>query len=896
MRRPHAYVVVLVLLALWANTSSEMGTLAQQSSDVLAPGFRLPDEVRPVRQAVRLAIDPREEAFSGIVDIDVAVRSPVEAIWLHATGLSIRDATLDISGRTERLRVVTGSDHVIGLVPSAPTVGPGPGRLRIQYDGTVSRRDMEGLFAQQEGDDWYVFTQFQPLGARRAFPCFDEPSFKIPWQLTLEIPSGDSGFSNTPEVAERSGARGTKTIEFAETRPMPSYLVAVAVGPFETVAAGKAGRKATAIRMLVPRGRSADAQWAVETTPRVLVALEEYFDAPYPYEKLDQVSVPVFLGAMENAGLVTYGQTFILHKPGEETISGRRTYVKLAAHELAHQWFGNLVTMAWWDDLWLNESFASWMAQRITSSVGPDWGIDVERVRSRARALAADSLATARQIRQPVETSHDIANAFDGITYAKGQSVLEMFEAWLGEDVFRRGIRQYIMQHEWRNATFTDFARALSDAAGRDVVQPLSSFLNQPGAPLVSVELKCDGGRARISLAQKRYLPLGSTGTPATWQVPVCVRYDTGGEHRRQCALLSAQEAEIPLGSTCPQWVLANDNFAGYYRAHHGDALLDRLLAADDDAITVAERVGLLGDLPALIRSGDVSAARALTVASRFASHPDRHIVESTMSIVRSVRPFVPREQADAYARLVRSLYGARARELGWRARPGEPEDTALLRKELVRAVGTVGRDAALVDEAVALTQRWLDEPTAIEADMVESVLQVAASSGDMRLFQRLYDAARSTGDRERRERQLGALGAFRETETARRALAVTLDTQIDPRESLWIIFALSSDPDTRELAYEFVRSQYEHLTARLPRGSVFEAASFLPFTAEGFCDEPSRRNVEAFFTPRVRGSPGGPRNLAQALESIDLCIAQRHVQEPSVAAFLSSVADRDGR
>ena len=416
-----------------------------------------------------------------------------------------------------------GTDHVVGLASDTATVGPGSGRLRIAYDGAISRRDMEGLFAQQEGDEWYAFTQFEPLGARRAFPCFDEPSVKIPWQITLQIPTRDSGFSNTPEISNRPGANGMKTIAFAETKPMPSYLVAVAVGPFEAVEAGKAGRKSTTIRILVPRGRSSEARWAVETTPRILIALKDYFDLPYPYEKLDQVSVPVFFGAMENPGLVTYGQTLMLQKPGEETINGRRTYVSIAAHELAHQWFGNLVTMAWWDDLWLNESFASWMGQRITNSLGPDWGIDVEKVWSRSEALITDSLATTRQVRQPIESLHDIANAFDGITYAKGQAVLEMFEAWLGEDVFRRGVRQYINQHQWGNATFTDFADALSKAADRDIVQPLSSFLNQPGAPLVSVEQKCEGERPRLVLAQKRYLPLGSAGAESSvWHVP-CV-------------------------------------------------------------------------------------------------------------------------------------------------------------------------------------------------------------------------------------------------------------------------------------------------------------------------------------------------------------------------------------
>jgi aminopeptidase N len=895
-REVNCIVVLWVSAALAPAVPHASGPAQQTSASPVsasaAPTLRLPGDVRPTRQSVELTINPREEKFSGVVDIELTMKSAVQTIWLNGSSLSIREATLHTNGGGRRLRTVPGNEQVIGFASDDGTVGPGTARLHIAYDGVISRRDIEGLFAQQEGNEWYAFTQFEALGARRAFPCFDEPTFKIPWQIALRISKDDSGFSNTPQISTASAADGTKRLLFAETRPLPSYLVAVAVGPFDVVDAGRAGRKSTPVRILVPRGHSGEARWAVETTPKLLAALEDYFDLPYPYEKLDQVSIPTFFGAMENPGLVTYGQTILLQKPEAETIPARRGYVSIAAHELAHQWFGDLVTMTWWDDIWLNESFASWLGQRITHRFRPDWGIDVEKVWSRSGALKMDGLSTARAVRQPIESTHDIANAFDGITYAKGEAVLEMLESWLGEDVFRRGVRQYIRNHEWKNATADDFIAALSSAAGRALGPAISSFLDRPGAPLITVDLNCDATNPRLGVAQKRYLPLGSKGdSTASWQLPVCIRYETNGSEQRQCTLLTTTAGEMELGSTnsCPQWVLGNDRLAGYYRVRHGGELLERLLRVDAAQLTTAERVGLLTDLPALVASGDVPAARALAIASSFAGDTNRHLVNATMNIVEGVRQFVPQAQNAAYAAMIRGLYGQRASSVGWESKAGEPEDDRLLRRDVLNIVGTLGRDASLVRQAVPLANSWLDDSKAVEADMVDVVLAVAARSGEGALFDRLHDMAKREADRDRRQHLLEGLGSFRTADLVPRALAITLEPEIDARESLWLLFSISSDPDTRASAYEFVKAHIDELTARAPRGSVFDVASFLPFVGAGFCDAQRRQDVEAFFAPRVQQAAGGPRNLAQALESIDLCIAQRHVQETSVSAFLSS-------
>ena len=298
---------------------------------------------------------------------------------------------------------------------------------------------MVGLFRKKDGDDWYVFSQFEPTEARRAFPCFDEPAYKVPWQLTIHAPKGNSVVSNTPIVSEADGEDGFRDVRFAETKPLPSYLVALGVGPFDFVDAGKACKNKVSLRIVTMRGKSSRAQYASEATAPLLNLLEEYFGIPYPYEKLDLMSVPqgALFGAMENAGLITFVEQYILATPQEDTPSFKRNYAWIATHEMSHMWVGDLVTMAWWDDTWLNESFATWMEDKILQRWKPEWQRDVAHVERRNSSADQDVLVSARRIRQPIESKDDITNAFDDISYGKGSAILTMFESWIGEKKFQ---------------------------------------------------------------------------------------------------------------------------------------------------------------------------------------------------------------------------------------------------------------------------------------------------------------------------------------------------------------------------------------------------------------------------------------------------------------------------
>ncbi len=863
--------------AAWADGSAAAGE---------APRLRLGDTVRPTGYEVELTLRPEAESFPGRVAIDLRLAEATPVIWLHGVDLEILEASLYADGVERAVTVLEGGEGFVGFEPEE-AVGPGAARLEIRYRGLLPEDEVAGLFRRRVGGDWYVFSQMEAIEARRAFPCFDEPRFKVPVRMTLTVPAEHLAVTNAALESEAAADAGMKTLRFKKTPPLPSYLLAVAVGPFDVAFAGRFGARKTPIRIITPRGRAAEAAWAAESTGPILELLEEYFGTPYPYEKLDQVAVLNFGGAMENAGLIAYDQELILSKPEEDTIPRQREYASVCAHEVAHMWFGDLVTMPWWDDLWLKESFATWMANKIVERWQPSWDVDVMTVRRRGGAMRADSLDTARQIRQPIESSHDIANAFDGITYAKGASVLNMFEAWVGEEKLRRGVRDYLARHADGSATAEDFLAAFERAGGRQVSDAFASFLDQNGVPLITAALDCQGeGPPRLSLSQQRYLPAGSTAEGLrTWRIPVCVEYGAGGSTGRECQLLTEPEATMTLTSAaaCPDWVLPNSDMAGYYRVDYGQGLLDRLLSVAGE-LSLAERVGLIDDLRSQARAGRLSYGEALARLPGLLEDPNRHIVRATASIVSDVADdLVPAGRSGDFARFVRALYGEQARALGWTARPEEDDDTRLLRATLVALVAGEGEDPALSAQAATLAEKWLKDRAAVDADMVADVLAVAAKDGDEALWQKLYQQARTPGDEQERARLLRAMGSFTDPALVARNLELGLSDEFPVFEVLSLLFGALREPATRPLAFAHVQENFDAWMARLPAGYQ----GLMPVTARFFCDESKAREADAFFRPRVKAMEGGPRELDQALESVRLCAARREAHLASVASFL---------
>ena len=504
-----------------------------------------------------------------------------------------------------------------------------------------------------------------------------------------------------------------------------------------------------------------------------------------------------------------------------------------------------------------------------------------------------DSLVSARKIRQPVESKDDIANAFDGITYEKGAAVIYMFEHWIGPDRFREGVERYMKRHSYANATASDFLAAVSEAAGRDIAPTFSTFLDQAGVPLVSVNLKCGEGKTTLALAQKRYLPLGSNApSKQTWQIPVCYRYSDSSTERRECALLKDLQAEVPVESatSCPAWILLNTDETGYYRTNYEGGLLEKLLVGSGKQLTPTERIGVIDDAQALVRSGDFPAGEALKLAPRFANDPARQVVASTVGIVGGINDhLVPEELRPNYERFIAKIYAERARRLGWQSKPDEGDETRLLRPVLVNLVANRGEDKILIDQAKKLAEQWFENRRVVSPDVTGLLLATAASHGNRALYDRFISTLKKTTEERERQWLLQAISSFRQPEMVEANFRLFLSGKVDSRESFGLLFGALNDPRTQTLPYKFVTENYDKIVAALPRSVDTDMSSYLPYAAGGFCDDDHRAQAEAFFKDRSAKATGGPRILAQVLESIRQCEATRTAQQLGITEFLKN-------
>jgi cytosol alanyl aminopeptidase len=892
----------LLLLAVCCATPKPQATQAPAAATVpaapgivvapsgLAPeppaGMRLPGTLKPLIQRVELTIVPAASTFEGTTELDVELASASDTLWLNVRALTVQTARARVGTEESSAQLFASPERV--ALRFAHPIGPGKATLRLSFSGAISSTEDAGIFHQKEGGDVYAMTQFEETDARRAFPCVDEPSAKIPWELTLRVPKELTAVSNTPVASVEPGGGGMKRVHFAQTKPLPSYLVAFAVGPYDFVEARPAGANKVPMRIYTPKGRTAEAAYAVRTSPEILEVLEKYFGIPYPYEKLDILAIPltVHFGAMENAGLVTVASGQLLARKENESLAFQQTWAFYAMHEFAHQWFGDLVTLAWWNDIWLNESFASWMENKGVNIWAPHWQFDVVQVKDRSHVATADTLLAARAIRQPIETYDDINNAFDDITYEKGSAVIRMFEHFLGPEKFQQGVERYLRAHAYGTATAADFLNAISEATGQDVTPPFSTFLDQSGVPQLTVELSCPKGKTpELALAQERLLPVGTQGAePRRWQLPVCARWSSGGQQGHACTLMTSSTATLPLpGKGCPAWVLPNTDYAGYYRLNLKGNLLKTLVTRGRAALSTAETVGLLGDVAALVTAGRYPQSVGMDLATHFADARERRVVDGAIALATVREDFLEGSANKAYPAWVRRHFGARARALGMQGQPGDNDDARLLRPALVSFVARRGEDPQLIAAARQLTQRWLKDPTSVDPDMLETVLRIAGTFGDKALHDTLVQRLTSSPDRAIRSRLLVALSSFRDVDLVKENMALVLNPPIDARELTRLLFGALSWPAAREAMFQTVQAHFEEIAAHLPERTLDQ----LFFLGQGFCDAQHRAQVEATFGTRADKVLGGKRQLAQTLEVIDLCSADRAVQVPSITAYL---------
>ncbi|MBM4374878.1 MAG: M1 family metallopeptidase, partial [Deltaproteobacteria bacterium] len=608
---------------------------------------RLPDEVRPRRYRWTLEVDPAGRRFRGEVRIALEVVRPTRAVVLHASGLTFNEIELGfgdrlVTGRATMRRAagVEGAEASAEelVIESPEVITAGQAELRIAYEGALDDTT-RGLYRSERDGKRYLFTQLEPADARRVLPCFDEPSFKVPFEISVLAPRGQRVFANAKAVRERdagedpeSGVPRVRT-DFEETRPLPTYLLAFAVGPFDVF---DGPTEPVPVRMIAPAGLAARGAYVVAMASELVQLFERRFGSPYPYSKLDLVAVPDFeAGAMENAGLILFREELLLVDPTSSALE-RRHALQVMAHELAHQWFGNLVTLRWWDDLWLNEGFASYYESLVADEWRPETRAELEEFAQLGRVMALDGLDAARRVREPVRTVQDAEEAFDPITYAKGSALLGMIADHLGEGAFQRGVQAYLARHAHGGASSEDLFRALGDEGKLDVGTTFRSFVEQPGVPLVRVTASCVDGVGSLRLEQQRYrrLPRSDDGSP--WSIPVCVRYAPRNglfagalevvETSRACTTLEGPVTTLKLES-CAAWVLPSDDHRGYYRyALPADAM--RTLARAMRGSDVRARVGFLSNAWALVEAGEFGLVDLLAILEEFRGDRAREVVE----------------------------------------------------------------------------------------------------------------------------------------------------------------------------------------------------------------------------------------------------------------------------
>ena len=841
---------------------------------------RLPGDAIPSFESIHLNLDAAKTDYTGSVRVALRVPKATRSIHFHAQEMKLTRVVLQAKGKSWPL---TTKEGVWGMITATATreIPAGSYMLEVEFANEFDRR-ATSLYRVESGGNAYTFTQFEAIDARAAFPCWDEPEYKIPYQVTLTVPEAHEAVTNTP-IATTSTSKGMKTVVFQKTKPLPSYLLAIATGPFEYVP-----MQGTSIpaRIVVPKGSTALAQTAATMTPPLLKALEDYFGRPYPYEKLDLIAVPEFSpGAMENPGAITFGDRYILFDPKTMSVGRRRLYAIFAAHEMAHMWFGDLVTMKWWDDLWLNESFADWMSERIAAQVHPDLGVKEGDLEELNGVMAEDARLSTHAIRQPV-TNMD--NLFEGIevTYKKGSAVLAMFERWMGPDVFRTAIRAYLKKYEWRNATADDLWAALSEASGRDVRTPMATFLDQPGIPLVRAELLDNG---QVKLTQRRFLGYGVTSPSERWGIPMTVRYSDGTTTKTHSFLLAEPTATIQLPGLTKKaaWIDPNAG-GGYYRYSVEAPVLATLSSHGEEILPPADRIRLIHNLSALVLAGEVKGDDYLRTLQGFATDPRPEVVTAVITSLGRVKgAFVTTDLEPAFAAYVRQVLRPAALRFGLERKEGEEEAVSLLRPALLEWLADDGRDETALAHAEQLAKSFRADRGSIDPSLVVPALRLSAIRGNADLFEeyrKRFEEATAPTDR---DPLLAAMGSFRDPALRDRALAYTLGPTVRPQEVFTIPRAVAQqDLANQSLVSAWFQQNHKAIMDKIP--PVYDP--FVVYMSLA-CEEQPLERAKAFYSTPDHSAPGMDVELAKMLETGNDCVKLRAREGAAVAQYLSQIA-----
>jgi aminopeptidase N len=825
------------------------------------PG-QLPKTAVPRHYTLRLQPDLVARTTQGTARIELTALQPVRELVLNALELAIDSATLlDDPAHPLALTVIADANKQTLTLALPAELPAGPHTVAIGYRGKISTQ-AEGFFVDKyptpSGEKLMLGTQFEPTDARRVFPCWDEPVYRATYDITLVVPEKLMAVGNMPVVRETPVADGLKEVTFARTPSMASYLVALYAGEFEAVEGEQDGVK---LRILTTEGKRATAAYALESTKRILAFYNEYFGVRYPLPKLDQIAVPnafATFGAMENWGCITYIDTALLYDPATSSQQGRERVFEVIAHEMAHQWFGDLVTMAWWDNLWLNEGFASWMGTKCSDALNPEWQLWLRANTDKNRAMELDARKTTHPIQQPIANESQAGDAFDTISYQKGQAFLRMTEAYLGEETFRAGIRRYVAQHKYSNTTTADLWAALGEASGQPVVALAACWTEQPGFPIVLVSQSGSHTTPTVKLEQLRFTLNDPQAAPLIWKIPVTLA-DTSDLSASRVALLEDRVMEVPLpaGTGTPK---ANVGDTGYYRVRYDDAIAESL-RQQIATLPVADQLNLLSDTWALVETGRTPASAWLALAEKLGgsrSQPVATLLLNRLLAIDALQRAEPGRRA--FQAWVVQLLAPQLARLGWSAIPGESPLDASLRAELVSALGHCG-DRAVIAECARRFEAFLKAPASLAGDLRGPVLFVVGRYANRATYEQLHTLARTALTTEEKRRAYAAMQAAQDPALARETLALTLSGELSVTESTRNIAEIA-DNDHPELAWDYARA---HMAALLQQVTLFGRNAYVPRIMQSFNDAARADELEEYVRKNL-----SPDAFAEAAKTAD--------------------------
>ncbi|MGE0394530.1 MAG: M1 family metallopeptidase [Vicinamibacterales bacterium] len=848
-----------------------------------AAAQRLPATVEPTHYALWFAPDFTTNTFTGTARIDVRSRARTATITLNAAELTIQSATVSSAGRTQTAEVVLDAKAETATLRVPTPIAAGAATVDLRFTGILNDQ-LRGFYLSTANGKKYAVTQLEATDARRMFPGFDEPAFKATFDLSVTAPAAAMAISNGAVVSDVPGPQtGTHTVTFARTPRMSSYLVALLVGEF-ACRSGASGD--VPVRVCSTPDKLPLTTFALDATIAQLKLLTDYFGIRYPFGKLDIIGIPDFsAGAMENAGAITFRESRLLADETRASLATRKAIAAVIGHELAHQWFGNLVTMKWWDDIWLNEGFATWVEKKPSATWKPEWNVELDDAADTLAALSTDSQASTRAIRMAVNTPAQINEVFDGIAYEKTAAVLRMTERFIGPDLFRKGVTSYLNRFAFSNAAGEDFWGEMTRVTGRPVDRIISSFVTQAGAPVVSVTTSCAANRASVSLTQSRFTGTPGAKAPAaqTWTLPVCARAASGGPVVCKVVSKAADTLSVPAPGCGP--VLVNPDAAGYFLTEYAPDE-QRTLARTGSTLSAIERLRLAGDAWWMARAGRQDIGAYLDVAATYASETSPDVLDEVAGRLGYILGNIaaPSDRA-RFAAWIRSTFGPALKELGATPKPGDTDQVLSRRATLITLVGVTGGDTATQADARRLAERYFADQTAVPGTLVPTVLRVAAISGDAALYDRYLQRMKaSENDPDEYRRLLSALTAFPGVALAERTLALAVSDDIRSQDVTTLVAGVLGRSDTRPAAWAYFTGNWTRFASKL---DPYQGMPGTVGSVGAFCSTADGEMVKQFFA--ANPVPSSARSLARALERIETCAAVQQRQQAPLTRWLDA-------